>query len=95
MKHGESLITPARATAGHAFQLELTGAKPSETIRFTIDSSAGNFTGGPHTASSDGSVTATYQTAFGGATGIHKVLATGNMGTTIKASFRVVAPLPP
>ena len=85
------VVTPVRGAAGQAFQLKLRGAKPSEMIRFEIDSSAGKYTGGPHAASPSGAVTATYQTAFGDATGIHNVTATGNMGTTVRASFRVVA----
>ena len=85
------VVTPVRGAAGEVFQLKLTGAKPSETIRFEIDSSAGKYMGGPHTASADGAVIATYQTAFGDATGIHNVIATGDMDTTVRASFRVVA----
>jgi LysM repeat protein len=85
------VVTPVRGAAGQTFHLKLSGARPSETIRFEIDSSAGKYRGGPHTAPADGAVTATYQTAFGDATGIHNDIATGDMGTTVRASFRVVA----
>jgi LysM repeat protein len=82
-------ITPPKGQAGQAFQLELTGAVPSETIRFEIDSATRKYTGGPHTASADGAVTATYQTDLAGPTGTYNVTATGNLGTTIRARFVV------
>jgi LysM repeat protein len=85
------VVTPPEGQAGQAFQLKLTGALPSETIKFEIDSPAAKYTGGPHTASADGRVTATYQTALSGPTGTYTVTATGNQGTTIRTGFRVVA----
>jgi lipoprotein NlpD len=85
------VVTPSQGHAGQAFQLKLTGAVPNETIRFEIDSAAGKYTGGPHTASADGAVTATYQTAFTARAGIYRVTATGNLGSTIRASFLLVA----
>jgi LysM repeat protein len=83
------IVTPSRGQPGQAFQLKLTGAVPSETIRFEIDSATRRYTGGPHTASADGAVTATYQTDLAGPTGTYNVTATGNAGTTIRASFIV------
>jgi lipoprotein NlpD len=85
------IVTPPKGQAGQAFQLNLTGAVPSETIKFEIDSAKGKYTGGPHTASADGAVTATYQTALAGPTGIYNVTATGTLGTTVRAGFVVVA----
>ncbi len=85
------VVTPPEGQPGQAFQLKLTGAVPSEMIKFEIDSAAGKYTGGPHTASADGAVTATYQAALGGPTGIYNVTATGNLGTTVRAGFVVVA----
>jgi LysM repeat protein len=85
------IITPSEGQPGQAFQLKLTGAVPSETIRFEIDSATGKYTGGPHTASADGAVTTTYQTDLAGPTGIYNVTATGNLGTTVRAGFVVVA----
>jgi LysM repeat protein len=82
-------ITPPKGQPGQAFQLKLTGAVPSETIRFEIDSATGKYTGGPHTASAEGTVTATYQTDLAGPTGIYNVTATGNLGTTVLARFVV------
>ncbi|MDQ1457698.1 MAG: LysM domain [Actinomycetota bacterium] len=85
------VATPSQGHAGQAFQLMLTGAVPSETIKFEIDSAASKYTGGPHTASADGAVTATYQTALGARTGIYTVTATGNLGSTAQIRFRIVA----
>ena len=85
------VLTPSQGHAGQAFQLKLTGAIPSETIRFEIDSAASKYTGGPHTASADGAVTATYQTALAAPTGIYTVTATGNLGSTVRAGLRIVA----
>jgi lipoprotein NlpD len=85
------VVTPRKGHAGQDFQFELTGAIPSETIKFEIDSSTGKYTGGPHTASADGAVTATYQPALTDPTGIYNVTATGNQGTRVRAGFLVVA----
>jgi LysM repeat protein len=84
-------VTPPEGQAGQAFHLRLSGAVPSETIKFEIDSTTGKYVGGPHIASADGTVTATYQTALGGPTGTYNVTATGNQGTTVRAGFLVVA----
>jgi LysM repeat protein len=85
------IVTPSEGQAGQAFQLKLTGAVPSETIRFEIDSATGKYTGGPHTVSADGAVTATYQTDLAGPTGRYNVTAAGNLGTIVRAGFVVVA----
>jgi LysM repeat protein len=85
------IITPPQGQAGDAFQLALTGAVPSETIRFQIDSGKAKFTGGPHTSSADGAVSATYVSGLAGPAGTYTVTATGNMGTSVQAHFVVVA----
>ena len=70
----------------------MTGAQPSETITFEIRSPKGKFTGPPHSASADGAVATTYQTAFADPTGTFDVTATGNQGTTARTIFFVRAP---
>jgi LysM repeat protein len=84
-------VTPAQGHAGEAFQLDLTGAKPAEAVVFEIDSPAGKYTGRPHIAADDGSVTATYLPSVANPAGTYEVIATGNLGTTARTSFRVVA----
>lgn len=83
------VITPPEGQPGQAFELTLTGAKPSETVTFEIDSPDGKFTGPPHTPSADGAVTATYQTSAIATTGTYTVVAKGDQGTTAQARFRV------
>jgi LysM repeat protein len=86
------VVTPPQGRPGRAFHLALRGATPAETITFQIDSPAGTYTGGPHTAAANGTVTATYQPAPGDPIGVYHVTAKGTLGTTIQATFRLVAP---
>jgi LysM repeat protein len=86
------VVTPPQGRPGRAFHLALRGATPAETITFKIDSPAGTYTGGPHTAAANGTVTATYQPASNDPIGVYHVTATGTLGTTIQATFRLVAP---
>jgi LysM repeat protein len=82
-------ITPPEAQVGATFELKLTGAQPSETVTFEIDTPDNKYTGPPHAASADGVVTTTYQSAVGNTPGVYNVVAKGNQGTTAQASFRV------
>jgi LysM repeat protein len=84
-------VSPHTGPPGHAFQLKLTGAVPSETIKFEIDSPKSKYTGGPHTPSPDGAVNATYQSALSDPTGVYNVTARGNRGTIVRATF-VITP---
>jgi LysM repeat protein len=84
-------VSPRQGRQGQAFQITLTGAMPSETIKFEIDSPKGKYTGGPHIAAVDGTVIATYQVALTDPTGTYTVTATGNRGTTVRATFVVTA----
>jgi LysM repeat protein len=85
------MVTPPDAPAGQAFTLALMGAQPGETVTFEIDApgGGGKFTGPPHTAAADGSLTTMYQTGQGDNTGTYAVVATGNHGTSARATFRV------
>jgi LysM repeat protein len=83
------VITPPDAPPGTSFELTLTGAQPSETITFEIDSSDNKYTGPPHTASADGVVTTTYRSSVSDTPGTYNVVAKGDQGTTTQASFRV------
>ena len=85
------MVTSPKDKRGSAFQLKLTGAVPSETIKFEIDSAAWKYTGGPHTASADGTVTATYQTALGGPTGNYNV----TVPATWARQFELASPSSP
>jgi hypothetical protein len=90
---GRLTVSPARGRAGTTFTLKLTGAQPTETVTFEIDSPNGNkFTGPPHPTGPDGSVSASYFTQQVDPVGTYNVVATGNQGTTTTASFRVDPP---
>jgi LysM repeat protein len=83
------VVTPPDAPIGQAFKLKLTGAKASEIVAIEIDTpDGGKYSGSPHTAAQDGSVTATYQTASSDKAGTYTVVATGNHGTLLRATFR-------
>jgi LysM repeat protein len=84
------MVTPAEAQAGAAFAIKLTGAQPSETIVFEINSPDGKFTGPAHQAADDGVVTALYHSADA-PVGIYTVFAKGNRGTGAQTNFRVDA----
>jgi LysM repeat protein len=86
------VVTPRERTAGGSFEVELTGASPGEVVRFTIAKPDGTtFMGPPHTASPEGRVTTSYRTDVGEAAGSYTVVATGNQGTSIMATFQVKA----
>ena len=85
----ELLVTPAATTAGRRVELTLTGARPSEDVTFEVTSPSGTFAGPPHTAPSNGTVTATYTPPLDAPTGTYNVVAKGNEGTTAEVSFRV------
>ncbi|HEY7134158.1 MAG TPA: LysM peptidoglycan-binding domain-containing protein [Acidimicrobiia bacterium] len=90
------VVKPTQGPPGQAFQLDLTGAQPSEVIVFEIDKPAGTFTGSPHTASEDGAVTATYNTSTTDPAGTYVVKVHGAQGTAAQATFHVVnATTPP
>jgi LysM repeat protein len=82
-------VTPADGPPGSVFTLELTGAQPSENVRFQISSSDGRYTGPPHTATSEGTVQASYQSASDDPAGTYAVVARGDRGTIAQASFSI------
>jgi LysM repeat protein len=83
-------VMPNVAQSGQAFMFILTGAKAGETVTFEINApDGGKFTGQPHTASQDGAVTASYNSA-GDGPGTHTVVATGDGGTSVRAAYLVL-----
>lgn len=81
-------VDPVTVTAGRSVAIRLTGAGPGETITFTVNT----HTGAPHTASTQGTVDATYRTATTDRLGPYDVTADGGQGTHAQATFTVVAP---
>ena len=82
-------ITPEDGPAGETFMFSLTGAKAGEIITFTIDGPGPDtFTGSPHTASPEGTVTTRYESS-GDEPGTYTVVATGDRGTSLQTSYRL------
>jgi len=82
-------VTPASTTPGRSVRFQLGGAKRSETVTFRIDSPTGSFTGPPHTAPDDGTVTTSYTPPLDATPGTYAVVVSGNQGTTAQATFEV------
>jgi LysM repeat protein len=83
-------ITPREAPPGEEFRFSVTGAKAGETVTFEINTpSGGKFTGQPHTASQDGTVSASYDSS-GDEPGTYEVVASGDRGTSLRANYRVL-----
>ncbi len=88
-------VSPGDGSAGTQFTFTLTGAQPNETIIFQIDAPGGDkFTGPPHTAAQDGSVSAMYQSSVSDAAGTYTIIAGGNAGTSAQATLRIDATPP-
>jgi LysM repeat protein len=86
-------LSPSDGHPGTSIQFKLTGAHQAETITFEVDSPTGSkFTGPPHTAADDGSVTAQYQTTPQNPPGTYTVTAKGSGGTSAQATFRLNPP---
>jgi LysM repeat protein len=84
------VVAPAHAGVGNVFDIKLTGAKPSESVTFEIDSPDGRkFTGQPHTAAADGSVTASYLSTQSNGVGLYTIIATGSRGAAARSTFRI------
>src|SRR5205085_3479057 len=74
-------VTPPDGIAGMVFTFTVRGAKVGEAVTFQVVApGGGTFTGSPHPAAQDGSVTASYRTD-GDAAGKYDVVATGDRGT--------------
>jgi LysM repeat protein len=83
-------VTPPDGIAGNVFIFTVTGAKVGEAITFQVVApGGGTFTGSPHPAAQDGSVTTSYRTD-GDAAGKYDVVATGDRGTSLRGSYRLL-----
>jgi hypothetical protein len=80
-------IDPATAPISTLIVLSVTGAKPGESITFSITSPSGKvFNGAPHVVEPGGTTSATYNST-GDEVGVHTVQAVGTGGTTLTGSF--------
>jgi len=83
-------VNPPDGIAGMVFTFTVTGAKAGEAITFQVVApGGGTFTGSPHTATQDGSVTTSYR-SDGDAAGNYDVVASGDRGTSLRAKYRLL-----
>jgi LysM repeat protein len=83
-------VTPPDGIAGMVFTFTVTGAKVGEAVTFqVVGPGGGTFAGSPHTAAQDGSVSASYRTDSDAA-GKYDVVATGDRGTSLRSSYRLL-----
>jgi LysM domain len=82
-------VTPPDGIAGMVFTFTVTGAKVGEAVTFQVVGPDGIFAGSPHTAAQDGSVSASYRTDSDAA-GKYDVVATGDRGTSLRSSYRLL-----
>jgi LysM repeat protein len=83
-------VTPPDGIAGMGFTFTVTGAKVGEAVTFQVVAPGGGiFTGSPHTAGQDGTVTGSYRTD-GDEAGKYDVVATGDRGTSLRSSYRLL-----
>jgi LysM repeat protein len=87
----ELVVNPRNVPVGGSVRLKLNGAKELENVIFEIVRPTGPFIGSPHEASSKGVVTTTYELGLADPPGTYTVIARGDQGTTVQASFRVEA----
>ncbi len=83
-------VTPPDGITGMVFTFTVTGAKVGESVTFQVVGPGGRtFTGSPHTAAQDGSVNTSYRTD-GDPAGEYDVVATGDRGTSLRSSYRLL-----
>lgn len=82
-------ITPRKTIVGASIELELEGAREAETIVFEIQRPTTPFVGQPHTATTEGEVSASYELGLADPPGEYTVIARGNLGTLAQATFVV------
>jgi LysM repeat protein len=83
-------VAPPDGIAGNVFTFNVTSAKAGEAITFQVVAPGGSaFSGSPHTATQDGAVTASYR-SDGDSAGKYDVVATGDRGTSLRATFRIL-----
>jgi LysM repeat protein len=77
--------------SGEVVGLKLVGAQPTELVTFVVTLPDGStYTGVPHSAAADGTVTTEYTAAL--VDGVYKITASGSAGTTAVTTFHRVPP---
>ncbi len=83
------VIAPPTAPIGAVVTLSVSGAKPGESVTFTLTSPKGKvFNGSPHVVDPTGATSATYNTS-GDEVGAHAVQAVGTGGTSLTGTLTI------
>lgn len=82
-------VRPHKVTIGGSIDIKLKGALEAETVVFQIDRPTGPFVGQPHTATTDGEVSASYELGLADPPGEYTVTARGDQGTVVQTTFVV------
>jgi LysM repeat protein len=85
------VVKPRKVAVGGSLRLKLTGAKEFENVTFELQRPTAPFVGPPHSASEEGVVTTSYELGFADPPGTYTVVARGDQGTLVQATFRVEA----
>ncbi len=84
------VVSPRKPRVGGSIEIELTGAKEYENVRFQIDRPTGPFIGPAHSTNEDGDVSTSYQLGIADPEGVYTVTAAGDQGTSVQTTFEVV-----
>jgi LysM repeat protein len=82
-------ISPHKTVVGGSISIKLKGAREAETVTFEIQRPTTPFVGQPHTATTDGEVSATYELGLADPPGTYTVVARGDQGTVTQTTFIV------
>lgn len=85
------VVKPRKVVVGGSLRLKLTGVNEFENVTFEFQRPTAPFVGPPHSASERGVVTTTYQLGIADPPGTYTVIARGDQGTLVQATFRVEA----
>ncbi len=90
----ELVVKPRKVVVGGSVRLKLTGAKEFENVSFEVQRPTAPFVGPSHSASEDGVVTTNYELGLADPPGAYTVIARGDQGTLVQATFSVESPGP-
>ncbi len=88
------VVKPRKVVVGGSLRLTLTGAQDFENVTFEVQRPTTPFVGASHSASESGVVTTSYSLGVADPPGTYTVIARGDRGTLVQATFSVEAATP-